>query len=201
MTLTTPDFVINEIKTVYQGYFRIDRYRLRHRTFNGGWSGEVVREVFERGHAVAVLLFDPDRDEVVMIEQFRVGAVAAGRPPWLLEVVAGIIGSGESDDEVARRETIEEAGCTVTDMIRIGDYLVSPGGTSETNTLFCARVDASLAGGIHGLANEQEDIRVKVMSSGAAIARLDADGIDNAATIIALGWLARHRDDIRRCWP
>jgi len=198
--MPSPEVDIVEHKTVYQGYFRMDRYRLRHRKFDGGWTEEMVREVFERGHAVGVLLYDPDRDAVVLIEQFRVGAVAAGHPPWLIEVVAGIIGAGETEEEVARRETHEEAGCVVTDMIRMCDYLVSPGGTSESTTLFCARVDSGNAGGIHGLAHEHEDIKVCVMPADEAIALLDANALDNAPAIIALSWLSRHRDAVRRQW-
>ena len=198
--MTESDLDILEKQTVFQGYFRIDRYRLRHRKFDGGWSEVISREIFERGHAVSVLLYDPGRDEVVLIEQFRIGAVAAGRPGWLIEVVAGIIDEGETPEAVARRESLEEAGCVVGDMIRIGDYLVSPGGSSESNILFCGRVDAGAAGGIHGLAHEHEDIRVKVLPSDQAIAHADSGVISNAATLIALNWLARNRDLLRRRW-
>jgi ADP-ribose pyrophosphatase len=195
-----PNVEILEHQTVFQGYFRVDRYRLRHRKFDGGWTEAMTREVFERGHAVGVLLYDPDRDLVVLIEQFRVGAVAAGRPAWLIEVVAGIIGAGETEEEVARRETLEEAGCTITALVRIGDYMVSPGGTSESTALFCGRVDAGTAGGIHGLAHEQEDIKVRVMPTDEATALLDGNGLDNAVTIVAVGWLARHRERLRHIW-
>ncbi len=197
-----PDAIeILDRATVYRGYFRIDRYRLRHRTFAGGWTGEMIREVFERGHAVAVLLYDPERDQVVLIEQFRIGAHAAGRNAWLLEIVAGVVNTGESPEEVALRETREETGCTATAPIHICDYFPSPGVSSESIGLFCARVDAGTAGGIHGLAHEQEDIRTVIMSSDDAIALLDQGTLDNSAIIIALGWLARTRDRLRTAWP
>ncbi len=198
--MTTGDIEILNCETVYRGYFRIDRYHLRHRSFAGGWSGEMSREVFERGHAVAVLLYDPQRDQVVLIEQFRIGAYAAGRPAWLLEIVAGIIGEGEDPAEVALRETHEETGCVATELIHICDYLPSPGGSSESLALFCARVDAETAGGIHGLTHEQEDIRTVVMDSGDAIALLDQGQLNNSAIIIAIGWLARQRDRLRASW-
>ncbi len=198
--MTPDDIEILERQTVFRGYFRIDRYRLRHRTFAGGWTGDVVLEVFERGHAVAVLLYDPDLDQVVLIEQFRIGAHAAGRKAWLLEVVAGIIGKDERLEDVAHRETREETGCSPSDLITIGDYLSSPGGSSESVTLFCARVDAQTAGGIHGLAHENEDIRTVIMSADQAIAHLDHGELDNSATIIAIGWLARNRDRVRKEW-
>jgi ADP-ribose pyrophosphatase len=187
-------------ETVFKGYFRIDRYRLRHRTFAGGWSGEVVREVFERGHAVVVLLYDPDRDAVALIEQFRPGAYAAGWNPWLIECVAGIIEEGESPADVARRETMEEAGSEPTDMIHVGDYLVTAGGSSESCRLYCARVDSSVIGGLHGLAHEGEDIRVMVVPTDEALGWVRSNKINNAMAVLALQWLALERDDLRRKW-
>jgi ADP-ribose pyrophosphatase len=204
-TLTRDDVEIVDHQIAYRGYFRIDRYRLRHRAFAGGWSGEMVREVFERGHAVGVLLYDPGRagagnDRVVLIEQFRIGAYTAGWQPWLTEVVAGIIDPDESPEQVARRETFEETGCEALDLVHICDYLASPGGTSETISLFCARVDSAAAGEIRGLAHEHEDIRVKVLSADEALALLEHNRLGNAVTIIALAWFARHREALRQRW-
>jgi ADP-ribose pyrophosphatase len=185
---------------VFQGYFRVDRWRLRFRTFAGPMSAPVVREVFERGHAVAVLPYDPVADAVVLIEQFRVGALAAERQPWSVEVVAGIRDDGERNEDVARRETLEETGCTLGRLEPIFDYLVSPGGTSETCALFIGEVDCRLAGGVHGLASEHEDIRTLTLPADEAIARLDEGLIGNAPTIIALQWLARSRAPLRQRW-
>ncbi len=183
--------------TVFKGYFQIDRYRLRHRTFAGGWTAEVVREVFERGHAVAVLLYDPAVDRVALIEQFRPGAYAAGGAPWLVEVVAGIIEEGEATEEVARREVQEEAGCAVLDLVPMVDFTVSPGGSSESVRLYCARVDSTI-GGLHGLEHEGEDIRVFTVATDEAMAK---DGrITNATTLIAVLWLAGERENLRRRW-
>ena len=198
--MTDQDVDILDKTEVFKGYFRVDRYRLRHRLFRGGWSGEMTREVFERGHAAAVLPYDPIEDAVVMIEQFRVGAFAAGRPPWLVEIVAGIIEHGESAEEVVRREAVEEAGCHVSDLIRIADYLVSPGGTSECISVFCGRVDSSGAGGIHGQADEHEDIRVVAMPFAHAAELLRERRIDNATALISLQWLVINRDRVRREW-
>jgi ADP-ribose pyrophosphatase len=186
--------------TVYQGYFRVDRWRLRFRTFAGPMSAPVVREVFERGHAVGVLPYDPVADTVVLIEQFRAGALAAGRHPWLIEVVAGIRGEGEPHEDVARRETKEEIGCTLGRLEPICDYMPSPGGTSESCALFVGEVDCRHAGGVHGLADEHEDIRTLTLPADEAISRLDAGEIDNAVTIIALQWLARARPRLRQRW-
>lgn len=189
-------------KTAYQGFFRIDRYRLRHRLYAGGWSGELTREVFERGHAVGVLLYDPARDALVLIEQFRLAAHLVGLPAWQLEIVAGIIDrAGESAPDVVRREAKEEAGLTIDgEVLPIHRYLTSPGGSTETVALYCGRVDSRDAGGIHGLADEHEDIKVMVKSFDETMALVRADKIDNGFTLVALYWLAANRERLRRSW-
>jgi ADP-ribose pyrophosphatase len=184
----------------YSGYFRIDRFRIRHRLFGGGISAEIRREVFERGHAVAVILYDPALDAVVLIEQFRIGALTADFAPWVTEIVAGIIDAGEQPVEVARRETREETGCEVLDLVPVHRYLVSPGCSSETVTLFCARVDARGAGGIHGLVDEGEDIRVSVVPVAEALDELAAGRINTSLGIIGLQWLALNRNMLRSRW-
>jgi ADP-ribose pyrophosphatase len=198
--LIRDDVEILEKETPYKGYFQIDRYRLRHRAFDGGWTEPMTREIFERGHAVGVLLYDPQLDRVGLIEQFRPGAYAAGWKPWLIEVVAGIIEEGEDLRDVARREVREEAGCEVLDLVDVAEFLVTPGGSSETMTLYCGRVDASALGGLHGLAHEGEDIRVFTLPSDEAIAMAKDGRINNATAIIALLWLAGERDALRRSW-
>lgn len=195
-----PKVDILEKTTGYAGFFRLLRYRLRYRLFSGAWSPVVVRELFERGHAAAVLPYDAVSDRVIMIEQFRLGALEAPGGPWLLEIVAGIIEPGETPEEVIRREAVEETGCPVQEVMSICEYLVSPGGTSERISLFCGQVDASHAGGIHGLAEEGEDIRVVVMSADEAIAEMHAGHIKSAAPIIALQWLMTNREQLRTRW-
>ena len=189
-------------KTIcYSGFFRMEKYRLRHQLFSGGWSPEIVRECLERGHAVAVLPYDPERDQVVLLEQFRVGALDFPGGPWLLEIVAGIIDHpGETTEDVARRETHEEAGGELLDLIPICHYLVSPGGTSESITLFCGRVDASQTGGVHGIATEHEDIRLLVVSRAEALDLLHAGRINSAAPIIALQWLELNWPKLLERW-
>ncbi len=194
------DIEIIDREDCHDGFFRLERLRLRHRRFAGNWTAALTREVLVRGLAVAVLPYDPARDEVLLIEQFRCGAMVAGRPAWVIEVVAGIVDDGEPAERVAHRETMEEAGVAVADLDYIAEFLPSPGGSSEVVRLYCARIDADGAGGLHGLAHEGEDIRVLRMSSDAAIAMLDQGRIDTAITLIALQWLARHRDDLRRRW-
>lgn len=179
--------------TVFQGYFRIDRYKLCHVTHAGGWTGIMTREIFERGHAVAVVPYDPWQDTVLLLEQFRIGALAGGKAAWQTEVVAGIIDSNETPEDVAHRETREEAGERLHGLIPVYHYLVSPGGTTETVRLYCGIVDSRKAGGLHGLAEEHEDIRVQVWPFAEAWARMSAGDLDNAPTIIAMQWLALNR--------
>ena len=194
------DVEIAEKTTPFRGFFRIDRYTLRHRRHDGGWTAPMTREIFERGHAVAVLLYDPDRDEVGLIEQFRPGAFAAGWDPWLIEVVAGIIDDDAPPDQVAIREAREEAGVEIEGLIPVYRYLNSPGGSSESMQLFCARVNSSQLSGIHGLAEEGEDIRVFALSAAEAIDWVASGRVANSTAIIALQWLALNRQRLRSLW-
>jgi len=191
---------ILEKKTVFQGYFRVDFYRLRHERFDGGWTAPMGREVFERGHAAALLPYDPDRGEFVLCEQFRVGAHAAGVDPWQLEVVAGIIEDGEAPEDVARREAVEEAGLTALEVWPIQRYLVSPGGTSETAFLYLGRVSTAGAGGVFGVADENEHIRVRVVSEAELESLMETGRLTNAATLISAQWFFLNREKIRAAW-
>lgn len=199
-SFTHDDVEVLEHHTGYQGHFRIEKYKIRHRLFAGGWTPPVNREIFERGHAVGVLLFDPKLNKIVLVEQFRMGAYGKVNNPWLLELVAGIVGKNETPEEVAVRESKEEANLVVQDLIPIYRYWVSPGGTSETVVLFCGRVDASHAGGIHGLVDEAEDIRVWVMDV-KEVYQAVADGrINNALSIIAIQWFQLNEHKVRKQW-
>lgn len=187
-------------ETCYQGFFRLERVRLRHALFRGGMSAELVREVIEKADVAAVLLYDPARDEVVLIEQFRVGALADDNGPWLMEIVAGLIEPGEAPEAVARREALEEAGLEILALEPITRFYAHPAKSSELSHLFCGRVDARDAGGVHGLAHEGEDIRVRVLPSDEALALVASGRINSAWPLIALGWLAREREALRRRW-
>ncbi len=158
------------------------------------------REIFERGHAAVLLPFDPVRDEVVLVEQIRIAAYDTSESPWLLELVAGMIEEGETVEEVARREAVEEAGLMVGRAKTFMSYLASPGGTSERLSLLVGEVDATTARGIHGLADENEDIRVHVVSREQAYRWVEEGKIDNAASVIALQWLQLHHQDLRHEW-
>jgi ADP-ribose pyrophosphatase len=189
-----------EKTTPYEGYSRIDVYRLRHKRFGGGWTEVMSRELFERGQAAVVLPYDPLRDTVVLIEQFRIGAYAAGLAPWLIEPVAGIIEPGETPEEVVRREAIEEAGCEITELEPIGPVLSTPGICSEVLHLYCGRVDSEGVGGIHGLEHEHEDIRAFTLPLDTALERLAKGEYIKAITVMTLQWLALNRERLRKKW-
>lgn len=212
MTLKPPptatDVDVLERTTPFQGYFRVDRYRLRHRLYSGGWSAPFSREIFERGHAIVALLYDPDRDTLVLVEQFRMGAFAAQQSPWLagnegpwlVEPVAGIIDPGEAPEDVVRREAMEEAGCTVSDLVFASKYLASAGGSSEVVHVYCGRVDSQGIGGIHGLDHEHEDIRVLVVPADEALDWLDAGRLVSVSAIVGLQWFRQQRGALRKRW-
>ena len=193
-------FEIIERANCFQGFYKLDKLHLRHELFAGGMSREISRELFVRHDAVCVLPYDPLRDEVVLIEQFRVGAMDKSANPWLLELVAGLIDKDEQPEEVARREAIEEADLPLTSLWPITQYYPSPGGSDERVHLFVGRCSSEGAGGVHGLPEEGEDIRVQVMPLADALAAVRDGRIDNAASIIALQWLALNRDEVRGMW-
>ncbi len=193
-------FEVLEKSIVYRGFFQMERYRLQHRLFCGDWGPPIIRECLERGHAVAVLPYDPVRDQVVLIEQFRIGALQTQDHPWLLEIVAGIIDPGENKLAVARRETREEAGCELLDILPICEYLISPGGTSETIALYCGRIDTAQVDGLHGVAEEHEDIRVHILSRNKTKSLLSDGAIQSATAIIALQWLELHHIELQKQW-
>ncbi|PRD15811.1 ADP-ribose diphosphatase [Pantoea coffeiphila] len=200
VTFTKDDVEIIARETLYRGFFSVERYRFRHRLFNGEMSGEVSREIFERGHAAVLLPYDPLRDEVVLIEQIRIASWDTSPTPWKLELVAGMIEEGEAPEEVARREAVEEAGLTAGRIKPISNYLSSAGGTTERLMVYVGEVDASVAKGNHGLEEENEDILVHVVSRSQAYQWVEEGKIDNAAAIIALQWLELHYKQLCNEW-
>jgi len=200
-TMTRDDVVLNSCENLHDGFFQMDHYHLRHRLFDGGWSPKLSREIMLRDPVAGVIPYDPVRDEVVLLEQFRGGMFAAGDGhPWSIEIVAGIIESGESAEEMARRETLEESGCAVGRLEKVMDFYPSPGGCSELVTVFCGEVSAEGAGGIHGVAEEGEDIRTFAVTVEEAMAMIQSGAINNSIGVIGIQWLALNRDDLRNRW-
>ena len=165
-----------------------------------------MRELQLKDPAVGVLLFDPDRDMLLLVRQFRVGMFndTSGHGDevlgWPLEIVAGMVARGEQFEEVALRESKEESNCVPTDLIKICEYYNSPGGSNEKIILFCGRIDSRNAGGVYGLIEEHEDIEVQVLSYADAMRFIDSGEINNAMTIIALQWLQLHRQELLDSW-
>ena len=175
-------------RPLYSGFFKLTEFELRHDLFAGGQSPVIRRELLDRHHAAGVLPYDPVRDEVVMVEQFRIGAGEDPSGPWLMEVIAGYREPGEAPEAVVVREAVEEADCVVTDIVPMCRYYSSPGSSNEQIHLYLGRTDVTGVGGVHGLAHEGEDIRVHVASAQTAFEWLDSGRIDNAMAIIALQW-------------
>jgi len=194
------DFELIERESCYQGFFKLQRFHFRHRRFDGSWSREVTREIFVRGNATCVLPYDPVEGCVVLLEQFRVASILETQSPWLIELIAGINEEGEQPEEVARRESKEEADLELGEMRKICEYLVSPGGTTEKVALFCARVNCKGVGGVFGLEAEDEDIKVHVVKLEEALEMVSNGLINNAAAIIALQWLALNKESINTEW-
>ncbi|AKJ43156.1 ADP-ribose diphosphatase [Pragia fontium] len=194
------DIEIISQKPLYRGFFSLTEYRFRHRKFDGSMSGEVMREIFERGHAGVLLAYDAIRDKVVLIEQIRIAALETSDTPWLLELIAGMIEPDEDIEQVVRREAVEEAGIHIGRCKPVLSYLSSPGGSSERMSIMVGEVDSSTAFGIHGLAEEHEDIRVHVVTREQAYRWVEDGTIDNAASVIALQWLQLHYISLRQEW-
>lgn len=205
----SPVFSDNDVKVLsyescHEGFLKISRLTLKHRLYEGGWSEPFQREIMERNPGVGVLLYDPDLDKVVMVEQFRAGCLDNTHGPWVLELVAGIMdGKAEEGEEngnpeaVARREALEEADIQVGVLLPICEYYNSPGGSSEKLFLFCARVDADRKPGVFGLREEHENIRTVILDRQEAEDMLRVGQINNAMSIIALQWLKMNLEEVR----
>lgn len=197
-TFSHKDVELLAKKILYKGFFKMEEYRFKHRLFAGGWSDEVTREVFERGHAVVVLPYDPINDKVVLIEQIRIPVLESAKSPWLFELVAGMIEPGQISEDVAIRELKEETGLDALSVTKVNQYFSSPGGTSERFDFYWAAIDSSNAGGYFGLAEEHEDIKVHIVDRKLAY-KMTTDGrIDNASTVIGLQWLQLNYQDLIR---
>lgn len=184
----------------HKGFYELVEYSVRHALFAGGMSQSITREVMLRGRAAAVLPYDPVNDQVMLIEQFRIGAINSPHGPWLVEIIAGLVEPNERPESVAEREAMEEGGCNLQRIQPICEYYPSPGGSTERVNLFVAQMDGSQQGGNFGLKEEGEDIRAFVVPLDEALDQVRRGVIDNAMTIIAIQWLALNRDNLLSDW-
>ena len=190
-------------QTLYQGFFTLKRIQFKHKLFAGGESGVVTRELLIKGAASAVIAYDPKEDSVILVEQVRIGAAyypESHRSPWLLELIAGMVEKGENPEDVALRESEEEAGIQVKNLTHCLSVWDSPGGTVERIHLFAGEVDSSQAKGIHGLAEENEDIRVHVVKREQAYQWMCEGKIDNGIAVIGLQWLQLNYAQLQQSW-
>lgn len=197
---TRDDIKVHKVEKLYQGFFTLNKYHVSHPLYEGGESNVITREVFERGHAAAVLMFDPKLDELVLIEQFRFPAFDTMQSPWLIEVVAGILEPEEDASDLCHREAQEEAGMTITKLTKACTFLPSPGACTESIELFIGEVNATKASGIHGLDYEAEDIKVLRVSLDEASTWLDTGRINNSTAIIAVQWLLLNKHKLLEQW-
>jgi len=173
-------------KSLYQGFFELDAYDVEHECFAGD-SQNIRREHLERGDAIAILLYDPQCDEVLLIEQFRIGPAVREDKAWLIEVVAGMVDEGESPEVAACREAIEEAGYEPFKIESLGQYYSTPGGSSERIDLYLGLVDKSKPSGEGGgMKHEHEDIRPFWIGRAQAMQWLDNGKINSGAPMLAL---------------
>ncbi len=181
--------IINQ-EILHSGYFDYLKISSKYERYDKKWSKKIEREVFERGDAVSVLLYDPEKDSIVMVEQFRAGATRHPKGPWTLEIVAGTLEKHESPEECVVREVEEEAGFKLKNpLIRISDYLVSPGGSTERMWLFFTEVNSENIGGIYGLEESGENTKVVVLKREEAMKMIEVGEIFVATAILSLYWL------------
>lgn len=180
------DWKIKQRDRLYDGHFKVDLFTIQHELFEGGVSTELIRERVSRQNSVGVLPYDPNRDEVVLIEQFRMGPLEQDDNPWMTEIIAGLVEMGENFEQVAYRESLEEANCKLQDLQHLSSFYPSPGGFSEQSHVYVGKANTANLGGVYGEKSEGEDIRVKVVSSEDAFAMLENGTICSAIPMIAL---------------
>ena len=196
-----PDDVEQSLIRGYTSFLAVQELKLRHRRFDGGWTGELDRSVVAWGDAVTVLPYDPERDRVLLIEQFRPAPLARGdRNPWCIEVIAGRIDAAESPELTARREAVEEAGVTLGRIAEIAGYYATPGLACEHLTGFVGEAELAGSGGVHGLAEEGEDIRAMALGFDEALAAIETGAVNTGPALISILWLAANRRRLRNEW-
>jgi ADP-ribose pyrophosphatase len=190
---------IAEIRASHAGFFGLDIWTLRHRRFDGGMSPQLTREVFVAGDAVTVLPYDPVRDRVLLVEQMRMGPLGRGDPlPWQLEAIAGRIDPGETPEEAARREAVEEAGLVLGTLEKVAEYYPTPGAVTEYLYSYVGLCDlADGSAGVFGAEDEAEDIKGHLLSFDRLIEVMAAGEIGNAPLLLTVLWLQRERARLR----
>jgi len=194
------DVEILDESLLSEHFFTLKQYKVKHSSFLEGDCPAVVRERLEGKTAVSILLFDPCKDAIVCVEQFRIGLMGISDRSWSIETVSGFCDvAHEKPQEVAAREVTEETGCDLQDLIEVGEFFVSPGSSTERITVFVGCVDSSKVSGVHGLAHEGEEIRPVVIPREAAVSQLFTE-LNSTSIIIALQWLQINLDELNQRW-
>lgn len=186
-------------RTPYAHFFAVEEYDLSFRRFDGSMSPIINRAAFISGDAVTVLPYDPVRDRVLLIEQFRAGPFSRGdAQPWQLEAIAGRIDPEETPEAAARREAVEEAGLTLGALLPVAGYYPTPGAKSEFLYSFVAVADLpDDSAGVYGVEGEAEDILGHLISFDALMALVASGEVANAPLILTAFWLQRERAHLR----
>lgn len=188
-------------ESLYSGFFKLLKVKLRHRLFNGGWSREFNRELFAKAQAASAVVYDPVLDQIGLVDQFRIGTLDSPYGPWTLESVAGMVEEGESPADMMLRELVEEAGLEAKELLLVTAFYPTPGSCNEYTYLFCAICDLTAAGGIFGVDGENEDILFKAYPAEEVFDAMLQSRMNNAATLIGLQWLQLNRTQLRARWP
>ena len=193
------DWKIHHKQLQYDGHFKVTQYQLTHEKYDGNVTPTLQRELVVRNDAVAMVAYDPYTDELVLVEQFRMGAINEEQP-WLIEIVAGLIETGETPEQVTIRESEEEIGCKPSDLIKIGGFYTSPGGHSEWVHLYIGKVSVSELVDSGGLENEGEDIKVLIVPATDIPYMLSTGEVRSAIAIIGLQWFVMNHENIKQRW-
>lgn len=198
-TALSGDVVTASLRQPYAKFFAMEEYDVAWRRFDGTMTPPATRAAFVSGDAVTVLPYDPQRDRVLLVEQFRAGPHARGdTQPWQLEAIAGRIDPGETPEQAARREAVEEAGLALGPLLPVAGYYPSPGILTEYLYSYVAITDLpDGAAGVFGLEAEQEDIRGHLISFDRLMGLVASGEIANAPLILTALWLARERPELR----
>ena len=182
------EFIINKKKKLHDGFFKLHEINFNHKKHNGKWNQNVSREIFSGAHVSTLLPYDPIKKKILLLKQFRAGVIARNYDPLTTEIVAGIIDEGETPEQAAIRECLEETGCKVKKLINIYSYFPAPGSSESYYHLFLGEINSFEGERILGQDDENEDILVKSFDLEEVKDLLNNNKIINGVTLIALQW-------------
>ena len=183
-----PKYKIINKRSLYSGFFNLNKVEFVHQKHDGSWTKNIEREVFSGSHVATLLPYDPIKKEIVLIQQFRAGVISKYDDDYLYEIVAGMIDKNELPEDTARRECLEETGCKVNKILPILDYFPAPGSSESHYHIFLGEINSFEGQRIMGLENENEDILVKSFNIDDVRKMMNKNIIKNGLTLIALQW-------------